>query len=433
MNLHCWALTNDSRLQIKCLRKIMTTPQKLNIPADRVERLHYIKRMFTQAAGPDLDKSLAGGRSHALARLHSVDAQSYARNRNFINGAVTQLSPYLRYGCLTLNETFAAIKTKFGVVGENLLMQLAWRDFWRQVWYANGDAIFSEIEAPKVGIAYAPLSDFVKQGNTGLPCMDAFVDELLSTGYMHNHARMWFSSYVVHHLKVDWREAADWFEAKLLDGDFASNHLSWQWIASTFSSKPYYFNKENLGRYTGEKYCSTCTAKCPFDDDYEVLKQRLFTEAPASDAKQYSNTPPLMHPPSGHTAVAVYVHDEMLSATNPLLNQPFPKIFIFDPQIYQDWPLARLQFIADSLSEMMHVEVWVGDTYEVLMQRAVGKVISQDTPNLKVKQLLSAFTTKWQPVPKLANVELSAKRLLRYSRYWEKVGPVLLDSKTPTI
>jgi deoxyribodipyrimidine photo-lyase len=205
--------------------------------------------------------------------------------------------------------------------------------------------------------------------------------------------------------------------------------LSWQWVASTFSSKPYYFNKENLGRYTGEKYCTGCTAKCPFDTDYETLKERLFTQAPAAQAKQYLITPPLMRPPSGHTAVAVYVHDEMLSATNPLLNQPFPKIFIFDPEIYQHWPLARLQFIADSLSEMMNVEVWLGDTYEVLMQRAVGKVISQDTPNLKVKQLLSSFSTKWQAVPKLADVELSEKRLRRYSRYWEKVGPVLLATK----
>ncbi|OYY81886.1 MAG: DNA photolyase, partial [Methylophilales bacterium 16-45-9] len=283
----------------------MTSTQKLNIPSDRVERLHYIKRMFPQATGEDLSNSWAGGRSQALSKLHSIDAPSYARNRNFINGAVTHLSPYLRYGCLSLNETFAAVKAKFGLVGENLLMQLAWRDFWRQVWYANGDAIFSEMEAPKVGIDYAPLNDFVKQGNTGLPCMDAFVDELLTTGYMHNHARMWFASYVVHHLKTDWRDAADWFESKLLDGDFASNHLSWQWVASTFSSKPYYFNKENLGRYTGEKYCTGCTAKCPFDTDYETLKERLFTQAPASQAKQYLITPPLTRPPSGHTAVAV--------------------------------------------------------------------------------------------------------------------------------
>lgn len=404
----------------------MISPQKLNLPADRVERLHYVKRMFPHATGPDLDKHWAGGRSHALTKLHSIDAQSYARNRNFINGAVTHLSPYIRYGCITLHETFAAVKSKFGAVGENLLMQLAWRDFWRQVWQMHGNEIFSEMEAPKVKLGNAPLNDFVKQGNTGLACMDAFVHELLDTGYMHNHARMWFASYVIHHLKIDWREAADWFESKLLDGDFASNHLSWQWVASTFSSKPYYFNKENLGRYTGEKFCANCKAKCPFDSDYETLKEQLFSEPAPQQAKQYPIKPALMRPNSGHTAVAVFVHDEMLSPINPILNQPFPKIFVFDPKIHKDWPLARLQFVADCLSEMMNVEVWIGDTYDVLMQRAVGKIITQDTPNLELKHSLSGFATKWQTIPKLADIELSAKRLRRYSRYWEKVGPILL-------
>ena len=404
----------------------MISPQKLTLPADRVERLHYMKRMFPEAAGADLDKNWAGGRSHALTKLHSIDAMSYARNRNFINGAVTHLSPYIRYGCITLNETFFAVKTKFGTVGENLLMQLAWRDFWRQVWQAHGDAIFSEMEAPKVKLGNAPLNDFVTQGKTGLPCMDGFIHELLNTGYMHNHARMWFASYVVHHLKIDWREAADWFESKLLDGDFASNHLSWQWVASCFSSKPYYFNKENLARYTGEKFCAGCTAKCPFDADYETLKERLFTETAPAEPKQYCLKHSAMRPNSPHTAVAVYVHDEMLSPINPILNQPFPKFFVFDPEVCKDWPLARLQFVADCLNEMMNVEVWIGDTYDVLMHRAVGKIISQDTPNSKIKQCLSGFATKWQSMPKLANIELSEKRLRRYSRYWEKVGPILL-------
>ena len=93
--------------------------------------------------------------------------------------------------------------------------------------------------------------------------MDGFIRDLMLEGYVHNHARMWFAAYVVHWLKVDWREAADWFENYLLDGDKASNHLSWQWVASINSSKPYYFNKENLARYTGEKYCANCKNQLP--------------------------------------------------------------------------------------------------------------------------------------------------------------------------
>ncbi len=397
------------------------------MPKDRNERMHYIKRTFPAAQGPDLAYEWRGGRSNALTKLNSINAVTYGKNRNFLNGAVTQLSPYLRHGCLTLNETFDSIKKRFGADADKLVFQLAWRDYWRQVWQAQGDAVYSEIEAPKVAIGHAPLAEDISQGKTGLPCMDSFINDLLTTGYVHNHARMWLASYVVHHRKIDWRAAADWFEQHLLDGDIASNHLSWQWVTSTFSSKPYFFNKENLGRYTGEKFCAGCSADCPFDASYEVLNERLFDATLVPIAKKYSAPPVSRHMMSGHPAIAVFVHDEMLSAAHALLKQPFPKIFVFDPQLYGYWSLNRLQFVADCLNEMDGVEIWLGDTYEVLMQRGVGQVMTQDTPNLKIKALLEPFAPKWELVPKLANVEISSKRLQRFSRYWEKVGPLVLS------
>lgn len=404
----------------------MNPAKKLIIPCDAEERLHYIKRQFPDAKGPDLRHEWAGGRVNGLKKLNNIDALAYQRNRNFINGAVTHLSPYLRHGCISLNESFASVKNRFGMAAEKLLFEFAWRDFWRQIWFTEGDAIYSEMEVPKVDIGRAPLNDFVTQGNTGLPCMDGFIHALISTGYMHNHARMWFASYVVHHLKIDWRAAADWFEAHLLDGDSASNHLSWQWVASTFSAKPYFFNKENLARFTGEKYCASCTATCPFDASYDALNERLFKPALVASAKQYAIIPLAKHPVSGMPASAIFIHDEMLSPAHTLLAKPFPKIFVFDPQIHGAWSLNRLQFVADCLSEMEEVEVWLGDTYEILMARGVGQVITQETPNAKIKALLMPFSPKWQPAIKFAEVEISRSQLKRFSKYWEKVGPLLL-------
>ncbi len=409
--------------------------QKLVLPSDHHERLHYVKRSFSIAnnasfsgakSSQDLRLSWRGGRSEALAKMHSINAVAYNKNRNFLNGAVTRLSPYLRHGCLTLNEAFDFAKAKFGQDAEKLLFEFAWRDYWRQVWYAEGDAIFSEMEPPKVAISHAPLSDAVMQGKTGLPCMDGFIQELLMYGYVHNHARMWLASYIVHHLKIDWRAAADWFEAHLLDGDIASNHLSWQWVTSTFSSKPYFFNKENLSRYTGEKYCVSCKVECPFDASYEVLNERLFNKTLVPIAKQYSITSLPKMSPSVHSASAVFVHDAMLSPANPILKQPFPKFFVFDPQIHGAFSLNRLQFIADCLAEIPSVEVWIGATYDVLTQRGVGRITTQNIPNLKIKALLEPFSPVWEREPKFVDVEISSKRLKRFSRYWEKVGPLVL-------
>ena len=111
---------------------------------------------------------------------------TYARNRNFLNGAVTHLSPYIRHGCLTLHEVFNYVKKQSNPLADRLLMQLAWRDYWRQVWFAEGDAIFSELEPPKAIIHHEPLSEDIIKGKTGLPCMDAFIRDLLTTGYVHN-------------------------------------------------------------------------------------------------------------------------------------------------------------------------------------------------------------------------------------------------------
>lgn len=404
----------------------MRPAQKITIPADRMERMHYARRVFPEAKGQDLSAEWAGGRSMALVKLSQANPFSYGRNRNFLNGANTHLSPYIRHGCLSLNETFATIKNKFGLAAENLLMQLAWRDYWRQVWETRGNAIYSEMEPAKVTLGYAPLTEAVTQGKTGLPCMDAFITDLRQTGYVHNHARMWLASYIVHHLKMDWRQAADWFEQHLLDGDKASNHLSWQWVASTFSSKPYYFNQENLARFSGEKYCAGCSAACPFKGSYEDLQARLFSQPVNAQPKQYPLNPVVPKARTMHKAVAVFIHDEMLSPTNSVLQQPFPKLFVFDPALHGAWPLHRLQFVMDCLSEMMNVEVWVGDTYAVLEQKQVGELLTQATPNTCIKDVLAPFLVKWLPVEKLANIALSDKRLQRFSRYWDKAGPLLL-------
>ena len=295
----------------------MATFQKLTIPTDRVERLQYMKRMFPLATGSFLGDAWRGGRQEALRRLNTTDIEAYGRNRNFLNGAVSKLSPYLRHGCLTLSETSHNVQERYGAQSQKFVEELAWRDYWRRVWYELGDDIFSDIEDPKVALGDRLLPDFIRQGITGLPCMDGFIRDLMLEGYVHNHARMWFASYVVHWLKVDWREAADWFENYLLDGDKASNHLSWQWIASINSSKPYYFNKENLARYTGEKYCANCKINCPFDASYESINEKLFAGGVAGTAKTYPVNMPAKDALSTHQAVAIYVHDEMLSGAHP--------------------------------------------------------------------------------------------------------------------
>jgi deoxyribodipyrimidine photo-lyase len=400
----------------------MAKSYKLTLPTDRAERLQYIKRMFPQASGPSLGDQWRGGRSEAIKRINSLDLGAYKRNRDFLNGAVSKMSPYFRHGCLTLKEAADNLRGKHGLQAEKYIAELARRDYWRRVWYKEGNGILNNLEDAKVAISDKPLPDYVRQMITGLPCMDAFVRDLMHDGYLHNHARKWFAAYIVHWLKVDWREAADWFEHHLLDGDKASNHLSWQWVASTFSDKPYYFNKDILARHTGEKHCANCKVGCPFDASLEMLEAKLFPEGEVEPMIPRKVATKPSSPFSTKTANAVFVHDEMLSAAHPLLKNSIPKFFVFDDYLHGKWPLKRLQFVADCLNELSNVEMWIGDTFQVLDERGVGNLTTQRTPNLDIRSTLEPFKVQWQAEELFTDAEISEKRMKRYSRYWSKVS-----------
>jgi deoxyribodipyrimidine photo-lyase len=252
--------------------------EEIVLKASRAERHTQMRELFPEVTGDDC--VFEGGRAAGLRALQRVDAVAYDRSRNYLDGRVSKLSPYLRHGMISLRESATYSYAQFKRGSYKFIFELAWRDFWRRAQNKLGDSIESSLENSKVSIGNSPLADDVKTGTTGLACMDEFVRDLTETGYVHNHARMWFASYVVHHRKIDWRPAAEWYYGELLDGDRASNHLSWQWVASTFSNKPYIFNRENLERYTKGKSCAQCSARnrCPFDMSYEALDRQLFTE-----------------------------------------------------------------------------------------------------------------------------------------------------------
>lgn len=207
----------------------------------------------------------------AGARLAAVRASGYARTRNHLAGDVTRLSPYLTHGLLSLPQVAAHVHQRTRLEPQHkLVMELGWREFFHHVWAYRGDAILDDLhQGPLPKAAYAKdLPTDIREARTGVPAIDQAVRELYATGYLHNHARMWLASYVVHLRRVHWRAGADWMYAQLLDGDLASNHLSWQWVAGTGSHKPYLFNTENVAKYAPSAWHSPGTV---IDATYEAL------------------------------------------------------------------------------------------------------------------------------------------------------------------
>ena len=216
-------------------------------------------------------------RRAALARLDAIQPRAYAATRNHLGGAVTRLSPYLTHGVITLREVGQTLAGRHHLpVGHKLVSELGWRAYFHHVWQHTGDAIFESLhDGPLPEAAYArTLPDDIRQGRTGVPVIDRAVATLYRDGWLHNHARMWLASYIVHLRHVHWRVGADWLYGHLLDGDLASNHLSWQWVAGTGSHKPYLFNADNVARFAPAPWHSPGTV---VDTDYETLDRMART------------------------------------------------------------------------------------------------------------------------------------------------------------
>lgn len=238
------------------------------------------------------------------SRIAAVRPADYARSRNALEGAVTRLSPYITHGFVSLPEVLAGVAARHRLdVQHKFVFELGWHEYFRHVWQHRGEHILHSLhQGPLPERAYSPeLPADIRQARTGVPVIDQAVRALYATGYLHNHARMWLASYVVHLRKVHWRAGADWMVAHLLDGDLASNHLSWQWVAGTGSHKPYLFNADNVARYAPLAWHS---AGSVIDTSYEALDAiaRSPRQVPVRPLDEGVDEPPLSSQPSVGTA-----------------------------------------------------------------------------------------------------------------------------------
>lgn len=313
----------------------------------------------------------------ARARIAAVRPSAYARTRNALDGAVTGLSPYLTHGLVTLPEVLAGVAGRHPMdVQHKFVYELGWRAYFRHVWQQRGDGILASLHpGPLPDDAYArALPEDIRQACTGVPVVDEAVRTLYATGMLHNHARMWLASYVVHVRQVHWRAGADWLYAHLLDGDLASNHLSWQWVAGTGSSKPYLFNADNVARYAPAAWHSPGSV---IDTSYEAL-DRLARE-PRPGASQCRRVAELIEsglsrePPADLGAITPnparvagadvwLVHPWSLGELPAALPAGTRVIGLYVADFHRAWPWSerRWRFVGPRLAGLVD-EVWHGD------------------------------------------------------------------------
>ena len=320
-------------------------------------------------------------REAALARIAAVQPTEYARSRNSLNGAVTCLSPYLTHGFVSVPEVLEGVRSQHRVnLQDKLVFELGWREYYRHVWQHRGDGIFKSLHEgvlPEEAYAHEIPLDILS-GCTGVPAIDMSVQTLYNTGYLHNHARMWLASYMVHLRKVHWRAGADWLYGHLLDGDLASNHLSWQWVAGTGSHKPYLFNAENVARYAPAAWHSPGSV---IDTSYEALDEIAKQALPVVSSLDASNSiqePELMTEPPANLNISKpnaskvkgrdvwLVHPWSLGDLPADLAKDTLVIGVYLSEFHLDWPWdeRRWLFVQTRMNELA-CECWFGDALSI--------------------------------------------------------------------
>lgn len=179
----------------------------------------------------------------------------YASRRNHVEPGhrnVSRLSPAIRTRVLLEQEVCeAALRRHAPSTVEKFVQEVYWRLYWKG-WLEMRPAVWAQYRE-----ALSSFSDEEKerahkleQGESGVALMDHFARELVETGYLHNHARMWYASFWVHVERLPWELGADFFLRHLLDGDAASNTLSWRWVAGLHTrGKTYLVRRSNIERY----------------------------------------------------------------------------------------------------------------------------------------------------------------------------------------
>jgi deoxyribodipyrimidine photo-lyase len=209
----------------------------------------------TREAGLDRLRDFVprAGRDYAAMRNHDLPGHPH----------VSTLSPWTRHRAVTEAEIVAIVTDRLAQsTAEKFLQEVVWRTYFKgwlerrpAIWrnYLRGLDRARDRLATESGLRRE--WEAACEGGTGIDPFDAWAEELARTGYLHNHARMWFASIWMHTLRLPWELGADFFLRHLLDGDPASNTLSWRWVGGLHTrGKTYAARASNIGKYTGGRF-----------------------------------------------------------------------------------------------------------------------------------------------------------------------------------
>ena len=210
-----------------------------------------------------------------IAKIATIDPVKYGKTRNFLWGNVSQLSPYVSRGVISTKQIVDSLVNRgfkpFQI--ERLLQQLSWRDYFQRTAQQFPDLSERNVKNDPSHFKSTDIPNAILNAEIGIDALDEGIEQLLETGWIHNHMRMYLSMLHTNVARCDWRSGARWMYYHLLDADMASNDLSWQWVCGANSNKLYVANQENINKYAGSKQGKTF-----LDVDYDAFSDMPIPE-----------------------------------------------------------------------------------------------------------------------------------------------------------
>ena len=202
-------------------------------------------------------------RKEALEVLENYvekDINNYNSKRNFDFGPsnrenVSCLSPYITHRLITEYEVTKKVLSKHPHQKvEKYIQEIFWRVYWKG-WLELRPKVWSDFIEDLKTIEENENYQKAINAQTDIKCFNDWVQELKENNYLHNHTRMWFASIWIFTLNLPWQKGAEFFMKHLLDGDAASNTLSWRWVAGLQTKGKHYVAQAwNISKFTNNKY-----------------------------------------------------------------------------------------------------------------------------------------------------------------------------------
>ena len=347
-------------------------------------------------------------RSIALEQLALITpklGRSYTSDRNFDRGAgnhtaVTMLSPWIRHRLLLEEEVASAtLRAHRFQDAEKFIQEIFWRTYWKG-WLELHPKVWTDFKAKRDHDLYTWKKDErlrrALAGETGIKCFDHWLMELRQTHYLHNHARMWFASIWVFTLDLPWTIGADLFMQFLLDGDPASNTLSWRWISGLQTKgKIYLARADNIEKYTEGRFKP---------DNQLALKAKPIEESGLHNIEKLEI--PLLSK-EGKPSILLLHDDDLSPESAPLPHQDIVGVAIMNgskrrspngvAQNVYDFVEAGLKDAVQRLSNRYALplcESDIGSVLQLAQQTGAQRIIRLYAPTGPIRDSIDEFETQ---------------------------------------